>query len=51
MKKGAKYTRGRVPVKLLKFFEVACKSDALKLELKIKKMSKSKKIKLINEIF
>ncbi len=42
---GAKYTRGRLPVTLAKFFEVASKSDALKLEIKIKKMKKTDKLK------
>ena len=36
---GAKFTRGRTPVKLIKSFEVVNKSEALKLEYKIKQMS------------
>ena len=44
--KGAKYTRGRGPVALVKSFEVDSKSEALKLEFKIKKLSKEEKLKL-----
>lgn len=43
---GAKYTKGRGPVVVFKTFECAGKSEALKLEHKIKKFSKSKKLKL-----
>lgn len=49
LNKGAKYTRGRGPVKLLKFIIINNKSEALKLEYKIKKLSKKTKLKLINE--
>ncbi len=41
---GAKYTRGRLPVKLLKSFEVDSKSAALKMEHKIKKLSRTDKL-------
>lgn len=44
--KGAKYTRGRGPVALIKFFECSTKSEALKLEYKIKQMSREEKLKL-----
>jgi len=44
--KGAKYTRGRGPVALVKSIECASKSEALKLEFKIKKLSKEEKLKL-----
>lgn len=44
--KGAKYTKTRIPVTLLKFFEVANKSEALKLEYKIKQMPRAEKLKL-----
>ena len=44
--KGAKYTRGRLPVELLKFFEVENRSAASKLEIKIKKMSRKEKLAL-----
>ena len=46
--KGAKYTRSRLPVKLLKCFAVEGKSEALKIEIKIKKLKRSDKIKLID---
>ena len=44
--KGAKYTKARLPVTLIKFFEVANKSEALKLEIKIKKFSRQEKLML-----
>lgn len=43
--KGAKYTRGRYPVILLKCFEVESKGEALKLEFKIKQLPKEDKLK------
>lgn len=43
--KGAKYTRGRRPVILLKCFEVESKGEALKLEFKIKQLPKEDKLK------
>ena len=45
--KGAKYTRGRLPVRLLYFEEFDTKSEALKREIYIKKLSKNNKLKLI----
>ncbi len=42
---GSKYTRGRTPVTLIKSFIVASKSEALKLEYKIKQMSREDKLK------
>ena len=44
--KGAKYTRTRLPVILLKQFECADRSEASKLEYKIKQMPRSEKLKL-----
>lgn len=44
--KGAKYTRGRGPVALVKSFECESKSEALKLEFAIKKLSREEKLKL-----
>lgn len=44
--KGAKYTRGRGPISVLKIIEVENKSQALKLEYKIKRLSKNDKLKL-----
>ena len=40
---GAKYTRGRTPVKLLEFKAASSHSEALQLEYQLKKLSKSKK--------
>ena len=42
--KGAKYTRGRIPVSLLKYFERPDKSEALKLEYQIKRLSREEKL-------
>lgn len=44
--KGAKYTRGRGPVALIKSFECASKSEALKKEYQIKQLSRDEKLKL-----
>lgn len=45
---GAKYTRGRLPVKLVYLEEYENKSDALKREYALKKLSRQKKLALIN---
>jgi putative endonuclease len=42
--KGSKYTRSRRPVELVNYFRRSTKSEALKLEAKIKKMSKTEKL-------
>ncbi len=47
---GAKYTRGRRPVKLVYTKEFANKSEALKEEARIKKLSLAEKLQLILEI-
>ena len=47
--KGAKYTRGRGPVALVKFFECPDKSSALKLEYKIKQLSRDEKLNYVQE--
>ena len=44
---GAKYTRGRTPVKLVYFEKFETKSDAMKREIQIKKLTKEKKIEMI----
>lgn len=43
--KGTKYTKGRLPVVLIKYFEVDSKSCALRVELKIKSLRKEDKLK------
>jgi len=49
--KGARYTKGRGPVVLMKSFETSSKGEALKLEYKIKQLSKEEKLSLdINKI-
>lgn len=45
--KGAKYTRGRGPVALIKSFERLTKSDALKLERQIKKLPREEKLNYV----
>jgi putative endonuclease len=45
--KGAKYTRCRRPVTLLKSFFVENKSQALKLEYKIKQLSHQEKLEFV----
>ena len=47
--KGAKYTKGRGPIKLLIYFKFENKSLAAKEEYRIKKLSKTQKEILINE--
>ena len=46
---GAKYTRSRLPVKLVYFEEAENKSAALRREAAIKKLSREKKLKLISK--
>jgi putative endonuclease len=41
--KGAKYTRSRIPVEILGTSSEMTKSEALKLELRIKRMSADRK--------
>jgi putative endonuclease len=47
--KGAKYTRSRGPVTLVRFHVCRKKSDALKLEYKIKQLPKEKKLKYVRD--
>lgn len=46
--KGAKYTRGRTPVKLLYYEIFEDKKDAMKREYKIKRLTRLQKEELIN---
>lgn len=46
-KKGAKYTKGRLPVKLVYFEEYNSKKEALHREYIIKKMNRTNKLDLI----
>lgn len=48
--KGAKYTRGRGPVALVKSFEVLSKSDALKMERHIKKLPRDEKLNYVPKV-
>ena len=42
--KGARYTKGRTPVKLLKSFDCQSKNKALRLEYQIKQLSREEKL-------
>jgi putative endonuclease len=42
--KGAKYTKGRLPVEVVEISDTMTKSAALKLEISIKKLPTSRKI-------
>jgi putative endonuclease len=44
--KGAKYTKGRGPIVLLKYFIYSSKSEALKKEYAIKQLSHNEKLNL-----
>ncbi len=46
--KGAKYTRANKPIKVVYQKEFATKSDAMKEEARIKKLTHQEKLKLIN---
>ncbi len=46
--KGAKYTRGRGPLVLCAKKKCASKSDALRLELRVKALSKSEKLQRVS---
>ena len=49
--KGAKYTKGRRPVILFKSFACTSKSEALKLEYRIKQLSREEKLEFdINQV-
>lgn len=47
--KGSKYTRSRLPVKLIYFEEFETKIEAMKREYYIKQMSRNDKLKLIED--
>lgn len=49
IKGGAKYTSKRRPVKLMVAIPCEDKSNAMKLEYKIKKMSRKEKLAIINK--
>lgn len=46
---GAKYTRGRGPVELLASWQLESKSEAMRFEHALKKLSRREKEKLISE--
>lgn len=48
--KGSRYTRARLPVKLLYFEEFETKNQAQRREIEIKKLSRKAKIELIDNI-
>lgn len=45
---GAKYTRSRLPVRLLIYWEFETRSEAMKFELQIKSLSRQEKMDLID---
>lgn len=47
--KGSKYTRSRLPVEIVYFEEFKNKSDAMKREYEIKKLSRKNKLILIKK--
>lgn len=47
--KGAKYTRSRLPVKLVYFEEYDTKEEAMSREWHIKELSREEKLKLISQ--
>jgi putative endonuclease len=47
--KGAKYTKGRRPVRLVKSLKVSSKSEALKLEYRIKQLPREEKLSYAQE--
>ncbi len=47
--KGAKYTKGRGPLELVYFEEFEERAKAMKREYEIKKMSREKKLKMIEK--
>lgn len=47
--KGAKYTRGRLPVRLVYSESFGNKQDAMRREAKIKKMKRKRKLELIHK--
>ncbi|MBS7298766.1 MAG: GIY-YIG nuclease family protein [Eubacteriales bacterium] len=48
--KGAKYTKSRLPVKVVWSSEHTTKSEAMSLEAKIKRLPREQKLELINGI-
>lgn len=44
--RGAKYTRGRLPVRLLRSFAVGKKGEALRMERQVKRLSRAEKLSL-----
>ncbi|MCK5061698.1 GIY-YIG nuclease family protein [Candidatus Parcubacteria bacterium] len=46
---GAKYTKGRRPVRLVFFKKFASRSQALKEECRIKKLNRGEKMNIINK--
>ena len=47
--KGAKYTRGRLPVELVAATDKMTKSDALKFEIRIKKLPAGRKLAVLEK--
>lgn len=46
--KGAKYTRGRLPVRLLAYRTVGSRSEALRLEARVKRCRREEKVRILS---
>ena len=46
--KGAKYTRGKLPVVLMAWRDVGDQREALRLEIKVKKARRCRKVRVLN---
>lgn len=44
---GAKYTRTRLPVKLLRAWEFETRSEAMRFEIRLKSLSRAQKLRLL----
>lgn len=47
---GAKYTRSRLPVRLVAHWQFATRSEAMKFELKLKALSRKAKSELVDSL-
>lgn len=43
--RGARYTRARKPIRLLKTWQFDCKSDAMRFEASLKRLSRQEKLR------
>lgn len=45
----SRYTRSRLPVQLVKHWEFSSRSEAMRFEIYLKKLSRSEKLELLND--